>query len=355
MIKIIADKDIPYLENFLREFIDPNIFNITLHHHQDITNSLIKDCEILLVRSTTNVNELILKDTSVRFVASATAGINHLDTEYLESKNIQWGYAPGCNSSSVTHYVMAAIAIAIDKRKLSYNSRIGVIGYGHIGKKVAHNLYLLGFDVSIYDPYLNNEDLVDFESILECDLLTIHVPYTSKGKYPTHNLITKKELSKLEHKVLINSSRGGIVNEADVIDNKKIIYIADVWDNEPLPSTDIIKNAFIATPHIAGYSKQGKLNGSKAIAYKVVNYIKNKKHFHPFDFSEQHNRNNLGLKLNRNQDEAYPLQFFKKNLNLELITSELKILFRQNIEDKLLSKEFIIMRSNHPERNDFDS
>jgi erythronate-4-phosphate dehydrogenase len=169
LINIIADSDIPNLDEYLKTAIDINLFNINFLSFEDINPKTIKDCGILLVRSTTIVNKALLNGSNIKFVGSATAGINHIDTNYLNTNNIKWKYSPGCNSSSVTHYVLSVIAELIEQKEMNYSSKIGIIGYGNIGKKVVNYLYSLGFTVLCNDPFLKNIKLVSFNEILECD------------------------------------------------------------------------------------------------------------------------------------------------------------------------------------------
>ena len=354
MIKISADKDIPQLNKLIRGSIDANNIEINYFNHNDINNKNISESEILLVRSTTKVNKSLLENTKIKFVASATSGINHLDIDYLESQKIQWGYAAGCNSSSVTHYVLAVIAELIEKKKINYDSKIGIIGYGNIGQKLSKYLEELSFDIFIYDPYINNKKLVDFNTILKCDLVSIHVPFTKDGLYPTHDLIKSYELEQLSNKVLINSSRGGIVNEKAILKNN-ITYITDVWENEPMPNNELVMRSYIATPHIAGYSKQGRLNGSAQVVRLVSNYLETKKATSPFNFQDVSKRDKEERIDKSTFKEIYPLNFFNTTFDIKSISDEMKDFFKNNLNNNEIATGFNQMRKNHPDRNDFDS
>ena len=200
-----------------------------------------------------------------------------------------------------------------------------------------------------------NINLVNFNKILDCDLISLHVPYTENGKHPTKNLINKDTLSRLDNKILINSSRGGVVNEEDLLKNSTIKYVADVWNNEPLPSKAIVKKSLIASPHIAGYSKQGKLNGSLAIASAVCKYIESKKEMNPFNFIDPSEKKFIEVLPTPTKVLPYPLSVFKESFDIRSISNEMKELFNQNINDKALSDNFNKMRSLHPIRNDYDT
>ena len=355
MINIIADKDIPNLDIHLNELLDSNFFRIKYLHHLDININTLKDCEVLLVRSTIRVNKSLLKKTNIKFIGSATAGINHLDINYLNKNNIQWDYAPGCNSSSVTHYILAALAELIDQKKMSYNSKIGIVGHGNIGKKIANYLHSLGFTVLRNDPFLKDPSLIDFKQILDCDLISLHVPYTEDGDHPTQHLIDEKELFELQNKILINSSRGGVVNEKALLKQKSITYINDVWKNEPLPSRALVKQSFISTPHIAGYSKQGKLNSSKLVALSAARYIESKKDMNPFNFKDPSDKKIVHYQSIDIESQPYPLHIFNESFNIQSISTEMKKLCNQDINNELLAKGFNQMRSSHPQRDDYDS
>ncbi len=354
MIKILADKNILDLDLYLRDVIVPNEYSI--HYIDDvfITNESLADYEILLIRSTTKINESLLVNSNIKFIGSATAGINHIDTNYLTSNNIYWDYAPGCNSSAVTHYVLAAVAQLLEINKLNYDSKIGIIGYGNIGKKVSYYLKLLGFEVFINDPLIDDNNLVDLNTVLRCDLISLHIPFTERGKYKTHNLINENELALLNNKILINTSRGGIVNEKALLAQDTICYIADVWENEPTPSKQIVDKALISTPHIAGYSKEGKINGTKMIVAALVKYFEEIKITNPFLFKDPSLRINNNFTLNKNLIEPMPLYFYNKSLDIKSLSDEMKFSFKKT-NSKNISKIFAKLRQDHPLRNDFDS
>ena len=355
LIKIVADNNILDLDFYLRDILESSEYQINYLDDININNKALKDCEILLVRSTIKVNKPLLENTNVKFIGSATAGINHIDINYLDSHNIKWDYAPGCNSSAVTHYVLAVIAELIEKNKLDYDAKIGIIGYGNIGKKVWYYLNALGFNIFINDPLINDPNFVDIKTILKCDLVSLHVPFTEAGKYKTHNLIDKNELALLNNKILINTSRGGIVNEIALIKQDNVSYIADVWENEPSPSKSIINKAYIATPHIAGYSKEGKVNGSRMIANAVTNYLETFKNKNPFLFKNPADKKTSNSSFAKAIIEPIPLYLFKDTFNVNLISKEMKYAIRRKIDEKNIANIFIKMRKNYPLRSDFDS
>ena len=215
MINIAADLHIPEIENRLAEFFDAD-YSFQSFDSNTVSSADLKNIDALLVRSTLFVNQGICEGTRISYVGSATAGINHLDINYLDTQNIAWSHAPGCNAFSVIHYVMAAIGELIKDGLFNPSHSIGIIGYGNIGRRLYKTLQSLNFKVYACDPYLSHSELVDLDSVLECDLITIHAPLSETGEHPTYNLINESHIKKVSNKILINTSRGEIVCEAFV-------------------------------------------------------------------------------------------------------------------------------------------
>jgi len=244
---------------------------------------------------------------------------------------------------------MAAIGELIKDDLFNTSQSIGIVGYGNIGRRLYKFLKALNFEVYACDPFLSHSELVDLDSILECDLITIHVPLSETGKYPTSNLINESHVQKVSNKILINTSRGEIISEAFLFQANDLIYISDVWINEPNPSLKIIKKSYIATPHIAGYSIDGKLNGAKIIAEecaKAFNCLKLKsiKPMMPADWP--YGLENIITDIRR---MSFPAKLFHKELKLKLISDSFKALSGNDLE-----KGFRSLRANHPPRHDFN-
>ena len=245
-------------------------FLITRLAGRAIKNQDVLQADALFVRSVTKVNAQLLQGSKVSFVASATAGIDHLDQEYLKSAGIHYAYAPGSNAPSVVDYVLACLA-AIDRDPRE--ARVGIVGCGQVGGRLYKRLKALGAQSCCYDPFLSHaeqENLVSFEKVLASDILCLHTPLTESGAYPTKAMIGRQQLMALpENAVLINAGRGGVVVEKDL---KELIntrpdlqLIVDVWENEPNIDTDLADSCAIATPHIAGYAAKSKIRGSQMI------------------------------------------------------------------------------------------
>ena len=349
MIKISADSQIPEIENHLEEYFNAE-FSLKLFSSDKLSNNDLEDIDILIVRSTLLVNQSLCEGTRISYVASATAGIDHLDIPYLESQNIGWSYAPGCNAFSVIHYVMAVFGELIKDGLFTVRQSIGIVGYGNIGKRLYKFLKALNFKVYACDPFLSNPELVDLDRVLECDLLTIHVPLSTQGLHPTFNLINQSHIKRLSNKILINTSRGEVVSGDFVIESQDLIYIADVWKNEPAPELSMLKKAYIATPHIAGYSIEGKLNGTKMIAEECAkkfkcfrNYSYDSDSCSNWPYGLQHIARDIhGL--------SFPVSLFNSELDIKSISDSLKALSAKD-----LAEGFRSLRINHPKRHDFNA
>jgi len=280
----------------------------------NISNDVLKNVDILVVRSTVKINKLLLDKTKVKLVCSATAGTDHIDENYLQSNDINWFHCPGSNAESVVNYVMSAIQFLNEKSIFQSNDRIGIIGYGNIGSKLKRALDFFSFKNYVYDPFLDHNFLVNLKKIQTCDLISIHVPLTFDANFPTSNLIDKSFLMEMNSKTLINTSRGGVVNEPDLIEFSNINYISDVWLNEPIPSKEIIDFSLISTPHIAGHSFDGKINGTIKIINDLQNFLEIEKSNKIFNIEV------LSGYLNNNKPDYQgdlSLESYKSNYDIE--------------------------------------
>jgi len=276
-MNIVIDENIEFAESAFRKY-----GNITLVHGREITNALLKNADALIIRSITKVDKNLLNETPVKFIGTATIGIDHLDIDYLRSRSITLASAPGCNSFAVAEYVITAFAKIVAKNNLAGKIKsVGIIGYGHIGSKVVKYFENLGYTLIINDPPLekkgkHNINFGTLDEALKCDVITLHVPYTKNGEFPTHHLIDVDELNRIKEKaVLINTSRGGVVNNSalkNILKVKRIFTAFDVWENEPHPSLELVELCDISTPHIAGYSLEGKANGTMMIEKAFANF-----------------------------------------------------------------------------------
>lgn len=264
-MKIVADENISNLQEFFGHFGEVQaVSGRTLSAEQ------LREADVLLVRSVTQVNAQLLADTPVQFVGTCTIGTDHLDLNYLAQHGIAWSSAPGCNAGGVVQYVLSTLATLMpDWQK----RRISVIGSGNVGSRVCRALTVLGVDHCAYDPFLtpaDNPQLSDWASVLNCDAVCVHTPYTVGGPHPTHHLLNRQALMQLRPgAVLINAGRGGAVDNAALLAHLErgadLQVVLDVWEQEPNINRALLERVTIGSPHIAGYSFEGRLNGSAMI------------------------------------------------------------------------------------------
>ena len=268
MIKVVADDKIPFLKGVLEPFAD-----VMYVPGMKITNSILKDADALLTRTRTKCTTGLLSGTRVRFIGSATIGFDHIDTGYCELNNIKWTNAPGCNSSSVQQYITAALLkLENDKEFILKGKTIGIIGVGNVGSKVEAIARVLGMNVLLNDPPRAREEgmenFVTIDEILKrSDIVTLHVPLNMEGDDKTFHLMNAATFELMRDNAwFINTSRGEITDtialSGALLSGKLAGAILDVWENEPDIDADLLDHAFLATPHIAGYSADGKANGT---------------------------------------------------------------------------------------------
>jgi erythronate-4-phosphate dehydrogenase len=279
MIKVIADDKIPFLKGVLETYADVSYLS-----GKQISNEILKDTDALLVRTRTKCTKELLKETNVRFVGTATIGYDHIDTNYCEDHGIFWTNAPGCNSSSVMQYIASALLrISLAYRFNLADKTIGIIGVGNVGSKVEKFARNMGMKILLCDPpRAKNERTADFTTLerllKDSDIVTLHVPLNKSGEHKTYHLFDNdifKEMKKGSW--LINSSRGEVVDTSAL---KSILKsgrlggaVIDVWENEPDIDLELMNSVFIATPHIAGYSTDGKSNGTAMIVNALSEYF----------------------------------------------------------------------------------
>jgi len=270
MVSLIIDDHIPFLKGVLEPYA-----KIIYAKGGNIDNRLALKADGIIIRTRTFCNEGLLKGTPVRFIATATIGFDHIDTEYCSGNSIGWHHAPGCNASSVMQYIASALVKLAIKHGFSLQGKkIGIIGAGNVGSKVASLASALGMIPLLNDPPRERaEKQCSFVSLGEiqetADIVTFHVPLTSEGEDRTFHLADKGFFDKLRRNpIIINTSRGEVTDTPAVknaLRNGKIaVYAADVWEDEPCIDLELLGMAEIGTPHIAGYSLEGKANGTAA-------------------------------------------------------------------------------------------
>lgn len=268
MKKIVADDKIPFLKGALEE-----VAEVIYLPGSQISSSDLKNADGLITRTRTLCDETLLEGTGISFIASATIGHDHIDTAYCDAAGIAWTNAPGCNSSSVQQYVVSTLLYLASHRKLNLRGMtLGVIGVGNVGKKVSSAGDALGMRVLLNDPPRARaegvEGFVTLDVLLkEADILSLHVPLNRGGSDNTYHLVDREFIARVrEDAILINTSRGPVVDEVALLEgigNSSFSEVVlDVFEHEPVIDPKLLGALSLATPHIAGYSLDGKANGT---------------------------------------------------------------------------------------------
>ncbi len=267
---ILADENIPLVDEFFAGF-----GKIRRMPGRSINRAALENVDVLLVRSVTRVDREMLEGSAVRFVGTCTIGTDHLDLDYFEQAGIEWASAPGCNARGVVDYVLGSLlALSEVRGEALARRRFGVVGAGEVGGRLLEVLRGLGWDVRVCDPPRQVREAGDFvsldEILAECDVISLHTPLTLGGDWPTFHLFDQARLSRLRPGTwLINASRGAVVDNAALRDlllqRPDLEAVLDVWEGEPQVDVALAGLCRIATPHIAGYSLDGKLRGTAQI------------------------------------------------------------------------------------------
>jgi erythronate-4-phosphate dehydrogenase len=271
-MKIIADENIPFATEAFSA-----LGEVSTLLGRNLQASDLRDCECLLVRSITRVNAELLDATPVKFVASATIGTDHIDLEYLKASNIGFANAPGCNAESASEYMINALFALAQKKDFDpFKLTAGVIGHGNVGSRVKKKLDVLGINTLVNDPPLQDagDDSVNYVSLQtilhECDFITCHVPLTTTGEHATRHLFNETRLQELTRgSIFFNAARGAVVDNQALsqllTERSDLSIFLDTWEGEPAIDQHLLTQVDLATPHIAGYSFEGKLRGTQMI------------------------------------------------------------------------------------------
>lgn len=279
-MQIVADENIPFAAEAFGAYGE-----VRLLSGRSIDAAAVRDADVLLVRSVTVVDEALLAGSRVRFVGSATIGTDHVDEALLARAGIRFAHAPGSNADSVVEWVAASLFLLAVRRGVGLAGRtVGIVGCGSIGSRLARRLPALGLRVLVNDPpkVLEAERagrphaFVPLEQLLVgSDVVTVHVPYLREGRFATHHLVGRAELDRMRPEAwLLNSSRGSVVDGAALggalADERIGAAVLDVWEGEPTPDPELVRRAAIGTPHIAGYSYDGKVLGTVMLLEALV-------------------------------------------------------------------------------------
>jgi len=277
-MRIVAEKSVPFIEGIAEEFADVEYLS-----SDEFTPTRVHDADVLIVRSINNCTRELLEGSNVKLITSATIGFDHIDTAFCEESGIAWKNAPGCNSVSVSQYIISSLlTIAHRKGETLQGKTLGIIGVGHVGAEVERVCSAFGMNILRNDPpreeLEGSEGFVSLNTIFEdADIITLHTPLIKEGRYATKHLANKSFFEKLKRKPwYINSARGAINDTEALLDAKKRGFISelilDCWENEPTINKELLNLASIATPHIAGFSADGKANATHACLKNIVNY-----------------------------------------------------------------------------------
>ena len=260
-MKVVVDEHIPFIKGLVETLADEVVYRPGVSINADT----VKDADALIVRTRTRCDANLLDGSKVRQIITATIGYDHIDTSYCDAHHITWTNCPGCNAGSVATYLRNTLQFLTERTEQEIHC-VGVIGKGHVGSLVAEQAELLGLRVLCYDPFVLSGVLLQ-PLLDEADVLTFHVPLSRDGDYPTFHMANKKFFDALKRSpIIINTSRGGVVDEQALLqamDEGKVRgCVIDTWENEPQIDRELLRRALIATPHIAGYSVNGKLNAT---------------------------------------------------------------------------------------------
>ncbi len=278
-MKIVVDEKIPFIRGVFEPWAE-----VVYSPGRVIDKSMVSDADALIVRTRTRCDGRLLEGSRVKIVASATIGFDHIDTGWLQARGVKWANAPGCNSGSVMQYITTALFFLAAKHSLDLRSlTLGIVGVGNVGSKVVRAARAIGMTVLQNDPPRERKEgtgeLVTLERMIaESDILTLHVPLTMDGVDKTYHLFSKENLSRLKRGcIIINSSRGEVVDNRalhNVLSASQLRGAAlDVWEDEPNADRRLIELADLATPHIAGYSVDGKANATVAVVREVASVL----------------------------------------------------------------------------------
>lgn len=268
-MKVIVDDKIPYIKEVIAQLADEVVYM----PGAAITANDVRDADALIIRTRTRCNRALLEGSSVKFIATATIGYDHIDTEYCRKAGIMWSNCPGCNAGSVAQYIRAALILLARERGLVLTeATLGVVGVGHVGTLVCEVGDALGMNVLCCDPPRAERGEKGFLPLKElaekCDVITFHTPLSREGKYPTMHMADSAFFASLVRvPIIINTSRGEVVDTAALSEalEKGLIReaIIDVWENEPNIDLSLLNRVYLGTPHIAGYSADGKANATR--------------------------------------------------------------------------------------------
>jgi len=356
MMKIIADANIPFVSECFS-----SIGQVQAVAGRQITPEVIADADVLLVRSITPVGVDLLAGSNVQFVATATIGFDHVDIDFLKRNNIGFASAPGSNANSAAEYVIAGLLEIAQKYDLDLEGKtIGIIGAGNVGGRVAKKCAALGMDVLLNDPPLHRQTgdskYRPLKELFDCDFITVHTPLTFEGPDKTYHLTDESFFKSLKERcVFVNASRGDVVDggalKAAMRSGRLRAVVLDVWEGEPAIDTELLKMVDLGTPHIAGYSLDGKIAGMIMIYRAACEFFGLEPEFELEDFLPEPSVPQLKLNPTAGNEQAALLEAVQKVYRIDHDDMKLRRLI-----DKPAGKQgeyFDSLRKNYPVRREF--
>lgn len=268
-MKVIVDNKIPYIREALAELANEVVYL----PGKAFTPDIVRDADALITRTRTLCNRDLLAGSKVQFIGTATIGFDHIDTAYCKEAGITWSNCPGCNAGAVEQYIHSVLLLLQQEKGLKLkNACIGIVGVGHVGSRIKQLAERLGMKVLLNDPpreAQGESGFTDLQTLAQCcDVITFHTPLVKQGDFPTFHLADESFFASLQRQpYIINTSRGEVIDENALREalNKGLIKdaVIDVWEHEPNIALDLLNRIFIGTPHIAGYSADGKANATR--------------------------------------------------------------------------------------------
>lgn len=270
---IVADENIPLLEHYFG-----GLGELRRYPGRQLSAAQVAAADVLLVRSVTRVDAALLADSRVRFVGTCTIGTDHLDKDWLDRRGIRWCSAPGCNANSVVEYVFAALA---ELNVPWWQQTVGIVGCGNVGGHLYRRLRALGVSCAVYDPLLEPgavPELTDLATVLRAGIVCLHAPLTTSGPWPSYHLLNEDALHQLRPgAVLISAGRGAVVDNQALrrvlARRPDLRVVLDVWEPEPALDPALLQQVQIGTPHIAGYSMDGKEAGTRMVCRALRDFL----------------------------------------------------------------------------------
>jgi len=351
-MNIYIDENIPYAKDFFADYGSLHFFS-----GRKVSAEQLIDADVLLVRSITEVNEKLLKlSKQLKFVGTATIGTDHIDQAYLQDRGIAFSSAPGCNKISVAEYILSSLLVLAEQQQFRLTDKsVAIVGAGNTGSAVYQRLNALGVNCKLYDPPLqlsgDQRKFCTFEQVLDADIISLHVPKVVQGKFPTVHMFDYKVLSQLtSQQILLNAARG------DIIDNQALLTLAqqslaptlvlDVWEHEPHINQLLLPFVEIATPHIAGYSLDGRVRGTEMLYQALGEFLQFKVNHRAVHFVTRADINQISI---------------SKKIDQPLIKSLMHLIFDVRRDDALFREMieqvdgFDTMRKTYQERRELST